>query len=272
MKTKIGLVVLVVLCVGLAIGLFVTQKQAADQQAKDASTISGLSNDLTVASTKVLDLQQVNLSLHSNLDTNQLLLADLSNNLVKVSETVTNVQTSLAAALQAEQTEQGQIADQSNHIAELETQKKLLDDRNTALAEQAVALTNRINALSQQINDTLVKLARSETNNVLLDRQLEQLVEMKAELEHKFDTLAAVRDQVKKLREEVVAARRLQWMKDGTDVQIKGAQKLVQLRDASFSPGVPPGTNYGLDVEVGSDGSVRAIAPPVSPATNPPEH
>jgi chromosome segregation ATPase len=272
MKTKIGLVVLIVLCVGLAIGLVVLQNQAADRQAKDASTIGDLSHQLTVANTNLLDLQQVNLSLNNTLAGNKVLLADLSNNLATVYETVTNVRSSLAAAVQADQAAQAQIAGQSNRITDLQTQNKLLDDRATALAEQAVALTNRINALNQEINDTLVKLARSETNNVLLDQQLEQLVEMKAELEHKFDTLAAVRDQVKKLREEVVAARRLQWMKEGTDVQIKGAQKLLQLRDAPFLSVLPPGTNYSLDVEVGSDGSVRAIPPPVHTATNPPAH
>jgi hypothetical protein len=88
--------------------------------------------------------------------------------------------------------------------------------------------------------------------------------------------LAAVRDQVKKLREEVIAARRLAWMKEGVGLQLKGGQRMLIARDANFasmsahkSTNAP---NYGLDVEVGSDGSVRAIPPLGSTATNSPAH
>jgi chromosome segregation ATPase len=263
MKTKIGFVVLGILCLGLAIGLVVTKNQADEKQKADASTILDFSNQWSQASIKVNELLQVNLTLNTDLATNRAVLADLSNNLASVSETVTNVRNSLASA-------QDQIATQTSRITDLQAQNKLLDDRASALTEQAVALTNRINALNVQISDTLRKLAASETNNALLDRQLEQLVEMKAELEHKFDTLEAVREQVKKLREEVVAARRLEWMKNGTDVQLKGVQVLLKQRDAYTTMPSSRGTNFGLDVEVGSDGSVRALPHPVNSPTNSP--
>ena len=44
---------------------------------------------------------------------------------------------------------------------------------------------------------------------------------------------------------------------------------------SSMSAAKPPGTNYNLNVEIGSDGSVRVIPPAGaanSPATNAPAH
>ena len=51
----------------------------------------------------------------------------------------------------------------------------------------------------------------------------------KAELEHKFNDLDEVRGQVKKLRDELFVARRLEWMREGIDTatQHKGAELLM---------------------------------------------
>jgi len=261
MKAKIGLVVIAVLAAGLAIALIATKKSADDQHDRDASALLDFSNQLYQASTSLNDLRQVNLMLNSDLATNRLVLADLSNNLGAVSQAVTNIQISLSAA-------QDQLAGQSNRIADLQAQNKVLDDRAVALTQQAMVLTNTITTLSGQIDDTMRQLAASQTNNSYLEKQLQQLVEMKAELEHKFNTLQAVRDQVKKLREEMVEARRLQWMKDGTDVPMKGAELMMKWRNQTTNSATWHGTNYGLDVIIGSDGSVRAIPPPDLPATN----
>ena len=139
MKTKIGLVGLAVLSLGLAIGWVITKNQADEKQKSDASTILDFSNQWSQASIKVDELNQVNLTLNQDLATNRTLLADLSNHLAAVSETVVTVRSSLTSA-------QDQIATQTSRISDLEAQNKLLDDRASALAYQATALTNRINA------------------------------------------------------------------------------------------------------------------------------
>lgn len=270
MKPKIGLIVLAVLAAGLAIALIAIKKSADDQHDRDASSILDFSNQLYQANTSINDLRQVNLTLNTDLATNRLVLADLSNNLEAVSLAVTNIQAALSAA-------QDQLAGQSNRIADLQAQNKVLDDRAAELTQQAVTLTNTIISLNAQISDTMRQLAGSQTNNAYLEKQLQQLVEMKAELEHKFNTLQAVRDQVKKLHDEMIEARRLQWMKEGTDVPMKGAELLTKWRNQPSTPALSNGTNYGLDVVIGSDGSVRAIPPPSPPATNraatnPPAH
>jgi hypothetical protein len=74
-----------------------------------------------------------------------------------------------------------------------------------------------------------------------------------------------VRAQAKKLKDDLVVARRLQWMRDGIDAgsQQKGAQLLMQ-RTAS-APARPP--HYDLNVEVSSDGSIRVVPSPAGAST-----
>jgi septal ring factor EnvC (AmiA/AmiB activator) len=264
MKPTIGIIVLAVLAAGLVVGLIVIKKQADDQHERDISALLDSSNQLYQANTSLNDLRQVNLTLNSDLATNRLVLADLSNNLESVSQAVTNIQVALSAA-------QDQLAGQSNRIADLQSQNQVLNDRAALLTQQAVGLTNTINSLNAQITDTMAQLTVSQTNNAFLEQQLQQLVEMKAELEHKFNSLEDVRDQVKKLHDEIIEARRLRWMKEGTDVQLKGAELLTKWRNTPSGPTAPggsSGTNYSLNVVIGSDGSVHALPPSTWLSTN----
>ena len=265
MKSKTGTLLLALVAVGLAVAWLVTWKQSEDRQNHDASTILDFSNQWSKASLSVNELQQVNLTLNRDLATNRAVLADLSNTLTAVSETVTNTQAALLSAQQ-------EITNQTTRITDLQAQNQELDDRVKRMNDQALELTNTIIALNEQISDTQRKLASSKSDNRFLEKQLQQLMAAKAELEHNFNTLAVVREQVRKLREQLVTARRLQWIKEGTDVQLKGAQLMVQMRDGT-RPGTQE-TNFGLNVEIGSDGSVRALPAGTtnSPATNSPAH
>jgi chromosome segregation ATPase len=149
---------------------------------------------------------------------------------------------------------QDQIANLNGRITDLEAQNKVLDDR-------ANTLSNTIAALNAQIADTERKLANSETNNVFLVKELQQQIAQRAELERKFDDLNEVRAQVKKLRDELFVARRLQLMRASATEQ-KGAQLLVQrVVPATNATAAKPPPQYDLNVEVGSDGSIRIIPP-----------
>ena len=274
MKSKIGLILFALVAVVLAGALLYTKQQADKRQEQDGNTILDFSNQWSKASLDVDELRQVNLTLNRDLATNRAVLTDLSNTLTSVSETVTNTRVALQSA-------QDQINSQSTRITDLQAQNQELDARAKRMSDQALELTNTIIALNAQISDTVKALAASKSDNSFLEKQLQDLMAAKAELEHNFNTLAVVRDQVAKLREELVAARRLQWMKEGTDVQLKGAQLLVQYRDAT-NRAPASGTNYGLNVEIGSDGSVKALPPgqavptngpaATSPVTNTPAH
>jgi chromosome segregation ATPase len=254
MKLKIGIVILAVVCVGLLIALVATKKAADDQRKSDEDHILDFSNQLVAAHTSLDDLNQVNLMLTNDLATSRQAIEDVSNNLAETSSVLADTKASLQGA-------EDQITNLNSRITDLEAQNKTLDDRATALASTIQTLDSQIAATQQQ-------LATSETNNTFLTAELQKQMAQRAELEHKFSDLDIVRAQVKKLRDELFVARRLQWMSSGTSpgTQPKGAQLLMQRTIVSTN--VARSSQYDLNVEVGSDGSIHVIPP----ATNSPSN
>lgn len=253
MKTRLGVIILVVICVGMVIAL-VAEKSSADKQQKDdAYKISDFSNQLTSANISLDGLRQVNLILTNDLVAAQQTLTVLSNQYVATSVSLSNTTTALKTA-------QDQIAD--------------LESQNQALDQQVLNMTNTIENLSAQISATQMKLVESETNNAFLENELKRQVAEKAELERKFNNLSTVRAQVRKLRDDLLIARRLEWMRAGTDPtqQRKGAQ-LLMARAPATNRVVGP-AHYDLNVEVNSDGSVQVVptttnAPSANSASSP---
>ena len=253
MKTKIGIVIFAVVCVGLLIALIATKKAADDQRKSDADHILDFSNQLVTAHSSLDDLNQVNLMLTNDLDASRQSLVELSNNLDETSNTLTETKASLQGA-------QDQITNLNSRITDLEAQNKSLDDRATALA-------GTIQSLDSQMAATQAQLATSETNNAFLTAELQKQMAQRAELEHKFNDIDQVRTQVKKLRDEAFVARRLQWMSNGSNPAQpqKGAQLLMQHTATSTNTA---SSQYDLNVEVGSDGSIHVLpAPTNSPDT-----
>lgn len=238
MKTQLGIVILVVVCVGMVVALVAEKKRADTMQKKDSDTILDFSNQLATANISLDGLRQVNLILTNDLEAAQQTLTVLSNQYVATSASLSNTTAALKTA-------QDQITD--------------LEAQNQALDQQVVNMTNTIANLSTQISETQLKLVESETNNAFLESELKRQVTEKAELERKFNNLSQVRAQVRKLRDDLLIARRLQWMREGTDPnqQRKGAQVLMA-RGPVTNRMVGP-AHYDLNVEVSSDGSVQVV-------------
>jgi chromosome segregation ATPase len=264
MKTKIGLAILAVACVGLAVALAVLKHHAEDQQKASAATILELSNQIFEAGITIEDMSQKNLALNKDLAANRQESLVLSNLSLSLSNQLAETAGTLASTAASLQSARQQITNLNGRISDLEAQNQVLDQR-------ASSLSNTIASLDTQITLTQMKLATSETNNAFLDGELKRQIAQKAELERKFSDLDEVRAQVRKLRDDLLIARRLEWMREGIDPtkQPKGGQLLMQRS--------PPATNaasatrspsYNLNVEVGSDGSVHVIPP----LTNAPSH
>jgi DNA repair exonuclease SbcCD ATPase subunit len=250
MKIKIVVVALAVVCVGLAIGLFAVKKQGDEQHNSDVSSIVDFSNQVVNARMKIDDLNQVNLTYSNDMVLSQQQAAQLSNSLAAATATVASSQAALTSA-------QDQIKSLNGHISDLEIQNKVLD-------QQANDLTNTIAKLNTLIDDTRSKLATSENNSAFLQQELQKQMAQKAEIEHKFNDLDELRKQVKKIKNDLFIARRLELMKNDNGNK-KGAELLIQ-HTVPATNAVPTGP-AGLNVEVGSDGSVKVI-PPLG-ATNP---
>lgn len=253
MKSRLGIVVLIVIFVGMVVALVMEVNRADTRQKRDSETILDFSNQWATANINLDQLRQVNLILTNNLVAAQQTLTVLSNQYVATSVSLSNTTTALKSA-------QDQIAD--------------LESQNQALDQQVTSMTNTIDNLSAQIAATQMKLVESETNNVFLESELKRQVAEKADLERKFNNLSQVRAQVRKLRNDLLIARRLEWMREGTDPsqQHKGAQ-LLMVRAPATNRVVGP-AHYDLNVEVNSDGSVQVVpattnAPAASGAPSP---
>jgi chromosome segregation ATPase len=255
MKFKILIVVLVVFCIGLAIAFFANKKQTEERHVADVNSIVDFSNQVVNANLKINDLNQVNLALTNDIAASQEQLTQLSNSLAAAAATLANSKTALAGA-------QDQISSLNSRISDLETQNKALD-------QHASELTNTIAGLNLSIATIQDKLATSDNNNKYLQQELQKQMAQKAEIEHKFNDLDQLRDQVKKIKSELFVARRVQLMKN--DISQKKGAELLMTR--AITAPVKAGTNgnFGLNVEIGSDGSVNVI-PALGAATNSAAH
>ena len=259
MKTKIALVLVVILAAAsivLFINLNDIKTQAAKDHEKAVTDISFLSNRLNDTSTKLTDETKKNVELDKDLSQRNQVISKLSNDLAQTTETLSKTSNDLKLT-------QEEVAKRDAKISELES-------KNESLDKQALDLKSSITSLEDQIGNTKKKLEASEGDKAFLTKELNRLIAEKADLEKKFNDLAILKEQVSKLKEELSAARRLDWIRRGIfagSVE-KGASKLMSLAAHSKTNETATTTNVapGLNVELKSSGDVKVVAP----ATNQP--
>jgi chromosome segregation ATPase len=255
MKTKVFIVVLVIIALGLCVGLISIKNDAAKQHDEDASKIALSSNQLTEVTAKWDEEKQNSLVLEKDIVARKDDISKLSNTLSQTSESLAKTQADLKSAMEESAKE---MAKRDARITELESQ-------NTALDKQAVDLKGSISNLEGQIADTQKKLDASEGDKAFLTKELNRLMAEKAELERQFNDLAVLRTQVKTLKEQLSVSRRLEWIRQGlfANQDEHGAQRLMSpnFRPASDKPRTVNTNTADLNVEVNSDGTVKVIAP-----------
>jgi len=264
MKNRLGLVVLVLLCVGLGIALMVTNKHASDQLVEDAKRIGDYSNDLSKVRFKLDEQLQVNAKFEKDLESKDKSLSEMTNNVTRLNANLTDVSANLSKTEENLKTTQQEVAKRDAKITDLENQNHQLD-------KQALELSGAITNLTTQIADTQRKLSASEGDKAFLEGELKRLMSEKAELERQFNDLSVLRAQVAKLKEELNIARRIDWIRQGlfASSDQKGAQKLMQGVTVPQAPKVQK-ASYDLNVEVHSDGTVKVIPPLKDKTTNAP--
>lgn len=253
-KTLSLLLLLVVL--GLGAGWIYTSKQASEEQARSTSRLMTLSNDLVTTTFRLTEQQKVNASLETNLASRIQELGILSNRWTEVSLELNRTETEAKVAAESARAE---IERRDKQIAGLEGER---DD----LTQKMEGLTGEISGLNTRINETERKLATSEGDREQLQRELRRLLAEKAELERKFNDLAVLRDQVRRLKDELSIARRIDFIRRGLyGFEKKGAQVLNEgFRKA---PAATTNAPAPLKAEIGSDGSAKVQDP--APATKP---
>lgn len=252
MKSKIAIVILVIACVGLGIGLFVTKQQGDDQHKNDVASTEDFSNQVVEANGQLKDLREVNLSLTNDVALSRTEVEQISNSLVSAQATVTAVKTSLAGA-------RDQVTNLNVQVSGLTTQISGLESQNEVLDQRIQELTNTISHLDVEIANTKSELALTQTNNAYLQNELQAQMAQRADLEHKFNDLSEVKAQVSKLKNELFIARRVELQNENSGK--KGGEMLMTRTAPTTNGPAKSPARYDLNVEIGSDGSVRVIPP-----------
>jgi chromosome segregation ATPase len=253
MNSKTVAVVLAVICLVLAGTLFYRHDTAVKERDTAAATIRHLSNEWTQTSGKLEDQKLVNLALERDLVSQFEQLRSVSNHLASTSASLTRTQAEAKAALESAL---AQTREREGRIAELE------GERN-GLTKKMTDLNDSILELEDVINETQRKLESSEGDREHLFAELKRLDAEKADLERQFNDIAILREQVRKLRDEMSIARRLDWIRRGLYGDLKGAERMQ--RGLAAAPVIT--NRYDLNVELHRDGGARIIPASDVPVT-----
>jgi chromosome segregation ATPase len=254
---RAALVILIILCLGLGAGLVIRHKKAIDQKEKLEAGILQMSNSWTHTSS-LLDAQvQDNSGLTNKLQQKTSELESTSKELNDTKATLAKSQAEAEAAAKAVKAAEAEITKRDTKINELESQ-------NVALDKQANELKTAITGLEGKIADTQKKLAASEGDREFLLKELKRLQAEKAELERQFNDLVVLKEQVRKLKEELAISKRLEWLRRGlyTASSLKGAELLQH--GVGKELGVAK-TNQSVNVEMKRDGTTTINAPGTPP-------
>ena len=257
MKALIAILILV--CVGLGAGLFYRHSTAESKSKQDDATITQLTTKVEDSERKLAEQSAVNAVLEKDLAARTQQLLETSNTVVNVTATLAKVrQEAQIAATNAA----ADIAKRDSRINELETQRDDLTKRMTDLNGQITDYAGRIDDIER-------KLAASEGDREFLLQELKRLQTEKNDLERQFNDLAMLREQVRKLRDELSISRRLDWLRRGLYGSLKGAERLQQ---GFAEPATTTRTNFDLNVELKQSGGVNVVPSGTNtpPGTNTP--
>ncbi|HOX01531.1 MAG TPA: hypothetical protein P5555_03660 [Candidatus Paceibacterota bacterium] len=265
MNAKPVIVLLVILCLALAAaliyGLYKTKGEISDLQ----TALVDRSNNWRTAETQLGQARQDLTLLRQTLDERVAELLDTSNRLVSTTRQLTKLEADSKAAAQSARQE---IASRDTKITERDARIAELESERDNLTQRMNSLRSDITGLESQIADTEQKLAASEGDRAFLLSELKRLQSDKADLERQLNNLSTLREQYRRLREEVSVARRLEWIRQGLyGSTAKGAERLKQQ-----TPQPVTATNgYPLNVELRQDGTVRITPLPSdsAPAAEP---
>ncbi len=257
MKAKVAIIILILVSLGLGTALLIYHRKSVEVRQENERDIADLSKKWEDTQGSLDEQIQTN----SVLSTNVALLRDeredLSNQLTKVSANLAKSQQEAKAAAEAAAAE---MKKRDEQIADLTGQRQQLNKKMNDLNAS-------IEQLNQEITTTEQKLAKSEGDRAFLLKELKRLQAEKAELERQFADLSQLREQVRRLKDELSVAQRLEWIRRG----IYGVQNMRQAEEL-LKPETTPltRTNFDLNVELKQDGSAT-IQPPATNGIAPPQ-
>ena len=197
--------------------------------------------------------------------------ADLTTNLTQARDTITQTENRLLKLkddFDVQKAEHDAFLEKTAEelASKDETIKALNDDLAAAKNKhrdydtQISDLNTQIVTKDQEIDAIQRRLEASDADREFLLKQRDKLIAEKAELEKQFQDIAVLREKVLKLQGELMASRKLEWIRRGLygGARQKGGSKLMSM--TRRKPKEEPTTNAALNVEIRRDGTVK-IAP-----------
>jgi chromosome segregation ATPase len=257
MNNKGPVLVLLLVAVGLGIALVVVNKQAADRAKEDAYNLTVSSNNAVSYQKRLTESETVNQTLETNLGATR---ADFSNKLSVAESNLRSAEASLEKAVAEAKAEARAVAD-SNAIVLAQRDQKIsdLENQNGALDKQSAALRVAITNLDTRIAATQEKLAKSEGDRAFLTKELKLLKAEKADLEKRFNNLADVSEQLRKLKMEAAVDHRLDRQRRSIDATFKESGAELALHPM---PSNGPPESSGPKVELREHGGANIQLPP----------
>lgn len=259
MKVLAGILVAVVATLIWALyALNDTRRQMTDRQQSNEVVILDFSNRWETTRRSLDEQKKVNETLETNLTTRSVQIETLRLEMA-------NLSTDLARSRAETKTARDEVAKRDDQISTLE-------NRNVDLTKQMGALQTAIAGLEEQIAEAERQLASSEDNRQELLEELRRLQTEKIAMEKQLNDLAFLRDQVRKLKEELTIARRLDWIRRGIygSASKRGAEALSEMKfGGPDAPTTPSTTSPSLDVEIRRSGEIRVGGSPTNAVPQP---
>ncbi len=178
-------VVLGLLCVGLAVSLFVSKRNNDAQHERDAEAIISASNQLYSAQSEIAAFKGEVITFSNRLETCQSTSLTFSNELIQAKLTLTTAKEDL----------ERQITDLNQQITrqstQSETEKKASSQRIADMTQQIAELTNQIASaqasLLQGKKDYALlenRFRRDVAERVIVERKFNNRTELKAQIEY----------------------------------------------------------------------------------------
>ena len=249
-----GLLIFAVIAVvaGASSAIFLSQtitEKNLEIETKDKK-ITELTEVKNVLETKTNQLSQALSQANTKINTTQERLLELQEeHNLKLTE-YDSFQKQAAEALEAK----------DEKIMALNKDLKTAQSKNKDYDSQIKNLNTQIVSKDQEIDAIERRLEASEADREYLLKQRDKLIAEKAELEKQFQDIAVLRQKVLKLQGELMASKKLEWIRRGLygGARTKGGSRLMSM--SARKPEEKNTQKTDLNVEIKSDGTVK-IAP-----------
>jgi chromosome segregation ATPase len=178
------------LCLGLAVSLFVNKRDNDAQHERDAEAITTASNLLSSSQTEVAAFKGEANALSNRFETCQSTSLTFSNELIEAK----------SALATAKESSERQIADLKGQITRQNTQLETEQQEKQAASQRLADLTRHVAELTNQITSARASLLRASKQYALLENRFRRDVAERVIVERKFNNRTELKAQLENLQ------------------------------------------------------------------------